>query len=193
MRIIHSVDFNELVNLDNILRCWDEFKKDKSSKGDVLKFERHLEDNLFSLHHDLMQRTLQHGRYSTFHIYDPKHRIISKVSARDRLLHHIVFEKLYEIFDKTFYYHSYSSRVGKGTHAAVRNLRDCLRKESKNYQSQVFILKCDIKKFFHSVSHRKLLQLIQNKIKDKDFLWLLEEIVNSFPNPVDKIVSGGGV
>ncbi len=156
-----------------------------------MKFERHLEDNLFSLHQDLVQRTYRHGRYSTFHIYDPKHRVISKASARDRLLHHVVFEKLYEIFDKTFCHHSYSSRVGKGTHAAVRNLSACLRRESKNYTRQIFALKCDVKKFFQSVSHRKLLQLIENRIKDKDFLWLLEEIINSFPNTVDKNSVGG--
>lgn len=193
MKIVHSVNFDYLVSLENILLSWDEFKRGKIAKGDVRKFERHLEDNIFPLHDELTGQTYKHGRYSTFHIFDPKHRIISKATVRDRLVHHVVFNKLYEIFDPTFIFHSYSSRVGKGTHKAVNNLAKALRQESKNGIHQAFVLKCDIKKFFQSVNHRILLQIIKNKIKDSQFLWLIEEIVNSFPSSEAKIPLGGGL
>lgn len=149
-------------------------------------FERNLEDNIFSLHHDLKSGSYRHGVYENFTINDPKPRKISKASVRDRLVHHIVFRKLYEIFDPLFIYHSYSSRFDKGTHLAVENLSKSLRKVSCNYHKPAFVLKCDIKKFFATISHQKLLKMIKRKIHDEKFLRLIEEIINSFASPVDK-------
>ncbi len=182
--------FEDLISLENLFACWSEFRKGKLQKEDVLTFERNLEDNIFALSDDLRHGNYQHAPYTTFHIYDPKHRVISKACVRDRLIHHVVFKKLYEIFDSRFIYHSYSSRVGKGTHLAVSNLARALQQTSWNYRNPVFALKCDIRKFFDSISHQKLLVLIQRKIKDNQFLWLVREIINSFT--VDKIGQGGG-
>ena len=176
---------DKLFSLDDIFTAWREFKKDKQAKFDVQIFERFLEDNIFSIHEELENKTYRHRPYETFHIRDPKHRIISKAAVRDRLVHHLVFRKLYGIFNSSFIFHSYSSRKNKGTHLAVKNLSDCLRGESRNYTRPVYVLKCDIKKFFQSISHKKLLQLIERKISDKNLLWLIKEIIGSFRLPVE--------
>ena len=183
--IVHK-SYDELISLENIFSCWREFQKGKKKKRDVMEFERHLEDNIFKLHDELSSGHYRHGPYSAFHIHDPKHRVISKALVKDRLIHHVVFNELYRIFDPTFIFHSYSSRLGKGTHIAVRNTAKHLRKVSCNYTRTAYILKCDIKKFFWSVDHQKLLAIIQNKIKDEKVLRLTNEIIRSFP-PVDKI------
>ena len=171
--------------MENILICWNEFKKGKSKKYDVMEFERYLEDNIFGLHNELVNQTYWHSSYVKFHIYDPKHRIINKAEVKDRLVHHIVFKELYKIFNPTFIHHSYSSRNNKGTHLAVKNLSNILRKESRNYTKPIYILKCDIKKFFHSVSHQKLLEIIKNRVNDPKFLWLIWEIISSFSTTVE--------
>ena len=51
---------------------------------------------------------------------------------------------------------------------------------SQNYRKPCFALKYDIKKFFGSVDHQILIDLIKKKVKDKDVLWLIEEIIQSF-------------
>ncbi len=99
---------------------------------------------------------------------------------RDRVVHHLVFRELYRIFNPTFIFHSYSSRLGKGAHLAVKNLSNILRSASHNYTKPTFALKCDVKQFFASVPHQKLLQIIQRKIKDSRFLWLVEQIITGF-------------
>ena len=185
--------YDKLISLENLFNCWDEYKKGKAKKFDVMAFERHLEDNIFSLHENLKSRTYKHGAYETFHIYDPKHRLISKAGVRDRVVHHIVYKELYDIFDLSFIYHSYASRINKGTHLVVRNVSSCLHKVSRNHTCPSFALKCDIKKFFRSVSHKKLLQLIKNRIEDKSFLELIERIIRSFPEPVGMKAVGGGL
>ena len=177
--MIHNI-YDNLISLENILICWDEFKKGKSKKYDVMEFERHLENNIFKLHFELANLIYKHSPYVKFYIYDPKHRIIHKAEVKDRLVHHIVFKELYKIFNSTFIYHSYSSRNNKGTHLAVKNLSNILRKASHNYTQPVYVLKCDIKKFFHSVSHQKLFEIIKNRIDDPKFLWLIWQIISSF-------------
>lgn len=171
---------NKLFSLENIFLAWNEFKKGKQNKADVQIFERFLEDNIFAIYGELENQTYRHGSYKTFHIYDPKHRIISKATVRDRLVHRLVCKRLDDVFDSGFIFHSYSSRKNKGTHLAVKNLSACLRRESRNYTRTVYVLKCDIKKFFQSIPHKKLLQLIERKVSDKNLLWLIEEIINSF-------------
>jgi len=150
-----------------------------------MEFERYLEDNIFKLHFELANSTYRHDPYVKFNIYDPKHRIINKAEVKDRLVHHVVSKELYRIFNPTFIYHSYSSRDSKGTHLAVKNLANILRKASDNYTQPVYVLKCDIKKFFHSISHQKLFAIIKNRVKDPKFLWLVWQIISSFSTPVD--------
>lgn len=183
--------YDGLISLENIFQSWKEFRNGKHNRRDVQFFERFLEDNLFLLHEELVAQAYQHGKYEVFHIHDPKHRIISKATVRDRIVHHLVFKKLYEIFDREFIFHVYSSRENKGTHLAVRNLSRCLRKESKNFTQPVFALKCDIRKFFQSINQRKLLQLIECKIEDKKFMQLIEKTIGSFS--ATDISLGGGL
>lgn len=187
--------YDQLISLENIFSGWKKFRKGKQNKPDAQIFERFLEDNIFALHEDLASQSYSHGKYKTFHIQDPKPRIISKATVRDRLVHHLVFKELYSIFDSHFFFHSYASREEKGTHLAVKNLSKYLRRISKNYSSSTFALKCDIRKFFDSIPHKKLLQLIERKIFDKKMLWLVEEVVNSFSASADKFSqkeAGGG-
>jgi retron-type reverse transcriptase len=146
----------------------------------VQHFERYLEDNIFTLHEELRAQRYRHGSYHIFHIHDPKHRVISKASVRDRLVHHAVWRGLSGIFEPTFIFHSYASRPERGTHLAVENLSRALRKVSRNYTQPCYVLKCDIRKFFDSVNHQKLLALIENKISDTSLLWLLREVLCSF-------------
>ncbi len=191
MKVFHKIDYDGLISLDNMFFAWDEFKKGKMDKKDVMIFERHLEDKIFLLHQELKNQTYRHGPYTIFHIQDPKPRTINKATVRDRLVHHLVFGKLYQIFDPCFIFHSYSSRLGKGTHLGVANLADCLRRESRNFNSNIFTLKCDIRKFFNNIDHKILLHLIENKIKDSQFLWLVKEVVESFSVPNVNSVGGG--
>lgn len=175
--------YSKLIRLENILNAWYEFRKGKQNKAVVLLFERYLEDNLFQLQAELSTKTYQHQRYETFHIYDPKFRIINKATVRDRIVHHLLFRFLEPKYQPTFIHHSYSCQKGKGVHVAVDGVDGALRKVSKNYTRTVWSLKLDIKKFFASVDHEILLQLLLNKLGDTEVMWLIEKVVRSFSVP----------
>lgn len=143
-------------------------------------FERYLEDNIFVLHEELITEKYKHQPYYTFHIYDPKFRIINKATVRDRVVHHLCYEQLEKFFQSTFIYHSYSCQNGKGVHLAVENVSKALRKISKNYTVPVWSLKMDIKKFFASVDQEVLLSLLKKRISNESFFNLLETTISGY-------------
>jgi len=145
-----------------------------------MTFEYTLEDNIFQLHQDLVNSVYRHGSYQQFRITDPKARLISKSSVRDRLLHHAIYRILYPCFDTTFIYDSYSCRNNKGTHKAFSRLTNLARKISGNYTRPCFALKLDIRKFFDSVDHKVLIDLLSDRIADEKLLELLQNIIQSF-------------
>lgn len=179
MRVYKNI-FDRTVSLENLFSAWDKFKSDKQKKRDVQKFEWRLEENIFQLHRDLKYHRYKHGAYASFYIRDPKQRHIHKAIVRDRILHHAVFSVLNPIFEPTFISNSFSCRIDKGTHKGIDALDKTLRKISGNGFKPCFALKCDIKKFFETVDHSILLNIIRKRIKDADAMRLLEKIIESF-------------
>lgn len=177
---IHEGIFEQIISLENLFIAWQEFCKGKRNKSDVQVFELHLEDNIFSLHSDLIQGKYKCGFYQRFNINDPKPRIIHKAPVRDRLLHHAIHRVLYPIYDKTFVFDSYSCRKDKGAHKAFARLVQMARKISKTYTASCWALKCDIKKFFDSIDHQILIKLLRKRIEDCKLLNLLRQIIESF-------------
>ena len=191
-RVCHNV-FEEIISLENLFLAWREFRKGKIRRPDVQEFEYNLEDNIFELHEELKTGAYRHSYYTSFYIQDPKLRKIHKSCVKDRVLHHAVFRILYPVFDPVFISDSYSCRIGKGTHRAVNRLEKFCRKLSKNNRKNIFILKCDIKKFFDSVDQDILLKLIKKKIKDDSAIWLLEKIIKSFEKEKGKGLPLGNI
>ncbi len=83
-------------------------------------------------------------------------------------------------FNNTFIADSFSCRLGKGTHKAVKRLNYFYGKVSKNNTKQVWVLKCDIRKFFDSINHEILLDILDLYIEDKEIIELLKKIISSF-------------
>lgn len=182
--------FSFLTSLDNLYAAWYEFRCGKRDRPDVLAFERHLEDNIFGLHEELVSGTYRHGSYHKFHVFDPKHRVIHKATVRDRLVHHAVHRLLLPVFEQSFIFDSYSCRDEKGAHAAVRRLEVFARRVSKKYRGSCWALKFDVRKFFDSVDHEILLDILRKRIPDERVMNLVTNIVESYsaPEPI-----GGGV
>jgi len=172
--------FEQTISTENLFRAWKEFRRGKSSKKDVMRFEYRLEQNIFELYRDLKSKRYKHGPYQGFYITDPKQRHIHKAMVRDRVLHHAIYSKLYRLFNPTFIATSFSCRIGKGTHRGVFWLDKVVRKISRNYTQPCYVLKCDIRKFFDSVDHNVLASILSKRIRDKDMTWLLTEVIDSF-------------
>lgn len=145
-------------------------------------FALNLSNNIYNLHHSLKTHTYTHSGYYAFNISDPKPRDIHKASVRDRLLHHALYRSLYWHFNRQFIYDSYSCRLGKGTHKAITRFRDFARKASKNNTKTLWILKCDVKKFFANIDQAILIKILEKHLTDQNTLTLLKTVIHSFPH-----------
>lgn len=177
-QLSHKID--DIISFENLVLAWSEFVVGKKSKPDVQEFSRHLMDNVLMLHSDLAKRNYCHGGYTDFYIADPKRRHIHKASVRDRLVHHAVYRQLYPFFDQTFIADSYSCRLGKGAHKALNRFRDFTCRVSCNNTKTCWVLKCDIRKFFDSIDHGLLCEILNSYIPNKDIQRLLENIIGSY-------------
>lgn len=176
--------YQDIISLENLYAAWDEFLRGKRGKKDVQEFGLNLSDNLVSLHEDLANFTYYHGSYEAFKISDPKPRDIHKAKVRDRVLHHAIYRQLYPFFNKTFIADSFSCQLNKGVHKALNKFRAFGLKVSRNNTKTVWVLKCDIKKFFASIDHKILLEMLAGYIPDKNIMLLLEEVIKSFNSSV---------
>jgi len=172
--------YKEIFSFANLFSAWQEFKKRKSKKQDVAEFASDLVHNLSLLENDSLSFNYKHGGYVHFKISDPKPRDIHKASVRDRVVHHAICRALYPYFNSKFTHDSYSCRVNKGTYKAINRFRQMFRKVSKNNTRTCWVLKCDIKKFFANIDHQILKEILAREIYDRDVLWLLEQVINSF-------------
>lgn len=172
--------YQEIISIENLFAAWAEFLHGKSKKNDVREFGLNLSDNLVSLHQDLVNFTYTHGSYDAFKISDPKPRDIHKAKVKDRVLHHAIYRQMYPLFNRTFIADSYSCQMDKGVHKALDKFQSFGLKAGRNNTKTVWILKCDIKKFFANINHKILLDILAAYISDKNTMWLMETIVASF-------------
>lgn len=179
MKIYRNI-FPSIISPENLFAAWETFKRDKRSRPDVAIFEQHVERHLFALHRELAAKMYRHGPYEGFWIHDPKLRRIHKATVRDRILHHAIFRILNPIFEETFIPTSFSCRIGKGTHKGMKELARMIRRVSRNETQPCYALKCDVRKFFDSINHGVLLNILEKRVKDGDAMWLLREVIESF-------------
>lgn len=176
-KILLNHNYNHIISLENLLEAWKEFARGKRSRKDVQEFERDLMTNIIVLHREIAAKTYSHSAYQYFKIADPKPRDIHKASVRDRLLHHALHRILSPFFAKTFITDSNSCQKGKGIHRALQRFRKFIGVVSENNTRTVWVLKCDIKKFFANIDHAILLDIAAKYISDQDILDLLSIIV----------------
>lgn len=162
--------------MENLRRAHLKARRGKARYSEVQKVNRDPEKYLGTLQAMLIDKTYRTSPYRIMQVFEPKQRIIYKLPYfPDRIAHHAIMNVLQPIWDKTFIDDVYSAIPGRGLHAGLLRLRGFL----SDIPGTRYCLKFDISKFYPSVDHEILIELIKHKIKCKDTLWLLEEIIRS--------------
>lgn len=180
MKTVKNI-YEKIYDFDNIYNAYLNARKGKRFRDEVLRFSSNLEENIIDIQNELMWKTYTVGRYRQFVINDPKTRLIMALQFRDRVVQWAIYRQLNPIFDKRFIFDSYGCRDGKGTLAAVNRLQYWL-KQTYRRDDDYYYLKLDISKFFYSVNHDILMDILGKTIADADVLDLLRTIVSSESN-----------
>lgn len=179
--------FHDIISVDNLKKAERKARKGKGNQYGIKLFDKDPEGNILALHEMLLNKAYKTSEYSTFKVFEPKEREVFRLPYYpDRIVHHAIMNVLESMFVKCFTSNTYSCIKGKGIHAASYDLREDL----KDIDGTEHCLKLDIKKFYPSVDHDILKALLRRKIKDKDLLWLLDEIIDSAPGlPIGNYLS----
>lgn len=164
--------WQKIVSFENLLQAARQAQRGKRYRENVLSFNFNLETELLQLQTELLRQTYQPGSYRTFHIYDPKPRIISAAPYRDRVIHHALCNIIIPPIERTLIADTYANRIGYGTHRALKRFTEFAR-------SHRYILQCDIRKYFPSIDHEILKGILRRKIKCNHTLWLIDTLINS--------------
>jgi len=143
----------------------------KKKRPDVAQYLLNLENELVKLRQTLLEENWQPGPYRSFRILEPKPRQISAAPFADRVVHHAFTQVVEPVFEKRFLDSSYACRQGFGTHRAL----SAARAAAARYP---FVLQCDIRKYFPSMDHLILKELVERKIKCRRTLDLVSAIVD---------------
>lgn len=166
------------ISLANVWRSWYRFRGGKRHTLELEHFLYYLERNLKQLWQELDSSTYRHGPYEKFIVTDTKRREISVALIRDRIVHRLLYDYLYLVYDTTFIYDAWSCRKDKGLLGAIERTEKFLRAYPHS-----FIWRADITKFFDSVDRSVLKRTMERKIKDPIAQKLLYEIIDSYPDP----------
>ncbi len=157
-------------------------KRGKRYAEEVMQFEYNLSDGLVRLQYELRNGLYRIRPYQPFKVYDPKERVIYAPDYRDRIVQHSLCDNIIEpAYDKRLIYDNAASRKNKGTHFAINRLTGFMREHYRRYGSEGYILKCDIRKYFDSIDHRIMYEILKRTgIFDEKLLWLFRMILGSY-------------
>jgi hypothetical protein len=165
--------------LTDLFSAYYHARKNKRNTINQLKFEVNYEQNLLQLFDEIINYKYKPARSICFIVNNPVKREIFAADFRDRVIHHLIYNYISPIFEKSFINESYSCRIAKGTHYGIKRIDHFIRSCSQNYTKSCYILKLDIKGYFMAMNKTILYNKIEqtlHKFKHKinfDLPWVL--------------------
>jgi RNA-directed DNA polymerase len=140
-------------------------------------FEENLEGNLKRLGEDLKAGRFEPQPVRRAYIREIKAggrikmRPLGIPVIRDRIVQEALQTVIEPIWEADFSRHSYGFRPNRSTKDAVAYIG--ARLASKGLRSHGWVIEGDIQSFFDTISHQKLMRLVQQRIRDKKILSLV--------------------
>ncbi len=170
--------YENISSFDNLYKAYRLVRCGKRHKSIQQKYEFNLELNLVKLQRKLENPSNYYPKgYNKFTLYEPKMREIAAPSFEDRIVHRAIFEIIEPIIKKSFIPTTYACLENRGTHKAVRDLHNSVKKLGA---MNTFYLKTDIRKYFESIEHKILKELLEKHLDSKGALILLNKIIDSY-------------
>lgn len=173
---------NQSVAVGSFLHLNQSFKE--ASKGHmtcrpIQRFLFYKERELVSLSREINFKKYRPRPKKPFIVFEPKQRKIFESHFRDRVVHHAVCFLLTPDFERRSLPKSYACRKGYGNLKALNHLRKAIQRFNDRGE-EAWVLKIDIKKYFDSVPHEKLLNLIKKDCQDPLTMWVTKQVIDSY-------------
>ncbi len=181
--------FEEVSSFENLLQSYRLSRKSKRFRKYVLSFDFDLENNLVGLQKELLSGRYEHGKYRTFTIHDPKKRKIQAAPFGDRIIHRCLYLKINPLFESQFIRDSYACRAGFGPQKAIKRMEYFWQRCSgRKGHREVYALKCDVQKYFASIDHLILKDIVFRTVLCPQTRELVNKIIDSGGSSNKRIV-----
>jgi RNA-directed DNA polymerase len=134
-------------------------------------FRRHLVNQMAMIVKELKEETFKPLPVKRIYIPKPdgKKRPLGIPALRDRIVQEAIRMALDPIYESDFQSYSFGFRKGRNTMDAVAVNMPLFNSRAKHY----YVIEGDLKSYFDTVNHRKLLSILKQRISDKRLLNLI--------------------
>ena len=169
--------YYEKLTYEKLMEAHIKSRKGKGNRKEIIMFNLKQEEYIMWLLEKLKNKTYKHGGYTTFYVTEPKLRKIEKSRYIDRIVHRwLVDNFLKPAFIPQLINTTYACIEERGMHKACLDVQKTM-KRCTNKWGKYYILKMDVAKYFDNINKEILLEILKRKIKDKNILWLINEIL----------------
>lgn len=172
--------WDRITDLENIKEAHRCARKDKTFYREVKMVDANLDFYAREIQQLLRNKLYSVSEYRRQLINDKgKERLLMKLQYYpDRIIQWAIMLQLEPIFLKTFCKHTCASIPKRGLERAWNMTRSYIDNDPVGTK---YCYKMDVRKFYDSIDHNILKKKLRRKIKDKDVLWLLDTIIDSYP------------
>lgn len=174
-------DFEKVIDFQNMYRAFRKAKCGKGYKKSSARFDLAALDGVNTLITQLRSKTYRVSGYSEFKVYEPKERLIQTSSFKDKVIQHSLCDNvIMPRLKQVFLLDNCAGQKDKGTLFGLDRLSEQMQQFYDRYGMAGCILKCDITKFFYSISHDQLKDIVRYHFGyDPDVCWLCELFIDS--------------
>jgi RNA-directed DNA polymerase len=164
---------------ENLAEAWKRVKANKGAPGiDGMTVEAF--PAFCREHWPRIRQAIEDGTYSPApvrRVFIPKpdgsQRPLGVPTVLDRVIQQAVAQMLSPVFEPTFSEHSYGFREGRNAHQAVRQM------EAGWEEGRRHAVDCDLKSFFDTVNHDRLMEQLRQRVKDRAVLGLIRKYLKA--------------
>lgn len=164
-------------SFEDLVVAYFDCRRNKRNTASAIAFEQDLEWNLMQLYEELQACAYRPGRSICFVITRPKPREVWAADFRDRIVHHLLYNRIAPRFHATFIADSCACIPGRGTLYAARRLEAKVRSITQNWSWPAWYLKCDLANFFVSINKNILRDCLARRVTEPWWLWLTDTIL----------------
>lgn len=170
--------YEKVYDLDNLKLAHKNARKGKGWYKEVRLINNNEDKYLMQIHDMLKDKTYTTSEYEVFEkIEGNKKREIYKLPYfPDRVTQWALLQVIEPYLIKTLTADTYSAIPERGIHSALKKVQECVTKDKDGTK---YCLKLDIKKYYPNIDHEILKGMYRRLFKDKDLLWLIDEIIDS--------------
>jgi len=178
--------------MDNLIEAHKNARRGKGWYREVMYIDSHLEEKMTELQQMLINHTYNTSEYVTFMKTDGlKDREIYKLPYfPDRVCQWAILQVIEQFLIKNLTKDTYSAIPQRGIHQIAKHFTGYSKdsKGKKNWipsilvsdpENTTYCLKIDARKYYPSINHSILKKKYREIFKDKELIWLIDEIIDS--------------